>query len=377
MKKLIFFKQGSFSNTNDSVINSLRKMMPNIEIIVFDINQIVRKHLSKFFLTNFLELVKKYGLEIIIGKRELEESFWQTAYIFQKVRNLVRDIHKDIKPDFSFQTQSIFDCSNPGTPHFVYTDHTYETRKEYPCHGQFYWSSTRPNWLINLEAEIYANAQIIFTMSNNISQVLSEKYKIPNSKIVKVNCGCNVPPEELLKIPITINRYKNKKILFVGKEWDRKGGPELIKAFSILKRLHPSAQLIICGCTPKIRESNVEIVGKIPLEKVILHYAQSSIFCLPSKQEPFGIVWLEAMLSGLPIIALSLGAAKDFVIEKKTGLLVIPNDIDDLAKAMTYYIENPQFALACAQNGRTFVTNEYSWEKTCSQIANKITPYIL
>ena len=63
--------------------------------------------------------------------------------------------------------------------------------------------------------------------------------------------------------------YGNKQILFVGVDWQRKGGPELIEAFKRVLQKHPDARLAIVGCSPELSTPNCDIVGRVPVDQVV------------------------------------------------------------------------------------------------------------
>ena len=87
------------------------------------------------------------------------------------------------------------------------------------------------------------------------------------------------------------------------------------------------------------------------------------IFSLPSYNEGFGIVYLEAMANGKPVIGVK-GQGIDGVVEhEKNGMLVKPKDIDSLDKALTYLIENPQIAKKMGERARKSILENYTWEK--------------
>lgn len=88
----------------------------------------------------------------------------------------------------TFQTQSSFDASIPGTPHFLYTDHTHKTNLSYPGYDQKDYLGEK--W-IDLENNIYHNATVNFTMSTNIAKSISEDYSCDIGKVTCVYCGAN------------------------------------------------------------------------------------------------------------------------------------------------------------------------------------------
>jgi glycosyltransferase involved in cell wall biosynthesis len=73
---------------------------------------------------------------------------------------------------------------------------------------------------------------------------------------------------------------KSKNILFVGVEWQRKGGPILLKVFEQVLARYPDASLTIVGCNPKnINLPNCNIIGKVSVDQVIEYYNSANVFC--------------------------------------------------------------------------------------------------
>jgi len=131
-------------------------------------------------------------------------------------------------------------------------------------------------------------------------------------------------------------RFRAKNILFVGIDWKRKGGPVLLEAFRRVRHAHPEATLTIVGRSPEVTQPGVEVVGRLPLIEVARYYRSASIFCLPTLNEPFGLVLLEAFSYGLPIVATRIGAIPEIVEDGESGYLVGPQNTDELADRLIY-----------------------------------------
>jgi glycosyltransferase involved in cell wall biosynthesis len=160
------------------------------------------------------------------------------------------------------------------------------------------------------------------------------------------------------------DNYRNQRILFVGVDWERKGGPELAAAFKIVQQRHPNARLTIVGCSPQLELRNCEIVGRVPIEQMKNYYAQASVFCMPTRLEPFGIVFVESLLNKIPIVATNLGALPDIVENGKSGYLVEPNNAAELARALGELLSNAEKCSRFGEYGYRAVLERYSWDAT-------------
>jgi glycosyltransferase involved in cell wall biosynthesis len=370
-RRLLFFRLGSFSNINRPVLEGLRAQLPSTEFVDVDLAQMIRQR-SSLFIGNVAAAALTYGVDVLRGRRERSDGFLTTRYLFQGVRALAAELHREHQADCSFQTQSLFDCSHPGVPHFVYTDHTYASSLEYRSYGRYAWAPVRRPWLIDLERTIYRNAACTFTMSRNVEHKLTGYYGVAHDAAQCVFAGANVDEGPLIQMASTLERYRARHVLFVGVEWERKGGPELVRAFSEALKVFPDARLTIVGCTPPVDVPGIEVVGRATLEHLVEHYAKASIFALPTRHEPFGIVYLEAMAAGLPVVAPRQGGIPDFVLDGRTGLLVEPEDEAGLADALITLLGDPERCRRLGEAGRAHFRTQYSWKTSCEAMARRI-----
>ena len=164
------------------------------------------------------------------------------------------------------------------------------------------------------------------------------------------------------RLKTTNSDYTQAQILFVGLDWQRKGGPDLVEAFKLVRERCPEAKLTIVGANPGLQIPGCEVAGKVPPEALDRYYQEASVFCLPTYLEPFGIVFIEAMTAHLPIVATRVGAIPDFVEEGKNGYLVEPGDIPGLANALLQLLKNPEQCRSFGEYGFRLTQERYSWE---------------
>ncbi|MCR9014615.1 glycosyltransferase family 4 protein [Aquiflexum gelatinilyticum] len=295
-------------------------------------------------------------------RKGLKENEKKSGYFWELTNRLIKNAAKSQDYLFTFQTQSNFDGKIGPFPHFIYTDHTHLVNLEYP---EYLEENLNVKSWQRKEKDFYKRSQGIFTMSNHVKNSLLNQYQIDPKKVKCVFAGANITQTDII---YPLGRYQRKKILFVGVDWERKGGPELIEAFKLVLKAHPEAQLDIVGCNPKIDVPNVKIWGKLPIKEVKKIYESASIFCMPSKREPFGIVYLEAMAYKLPIVALKIGALPDFVEEGKTGFLVNHREIKIMADRLIQLLDQPTLAKEMGETSYKKVKEQYTWENSVSEI---------
>ncbi len=131
-------------------------------------------------------------------------------------------------------------------------------------------------------------------------------------------------------------------ILFVGKTFVPKGGPELLEAFARVRRAHPAARLaIVASSAPAALPPGATFHGLLGKEALARLYATASIFALPTRREAFGLSFVEAMAFGLPAIGSRIEAIPEIIADGETGLLVPPGDPAALAEAISTLLGRP------------------------------------
>ena len=140
-------------------------------------------------------------------------------------------------------------------------------------------------------------------------------------------------------------RRTGTTILFVGRLEKRKGVLELVRAFAAVAQARPGSRLVLVGDGPlrrpveaeirRLRLAGVSLEGQVPRALLPSYYAGADLFCAPSlAAESFGIVLLEAMASGLPVVASSVAGYAALVEAETEALLVAPGDTDRLSAAL-------------------------------------------
>ncbi len=363
--KIAFIRLRDWPLANVRVKEIVINEFSEFEVDTINVGALIKRHPFIIFV-NILQIILYYGKDVLLGHKKIRAAFWHTPYIFNSIKKLLTKRLSRENYLFTFQMQSIVDCSIPNTPHFVYTDHTHLANLTYRDYNlkKLY----RQEW-IDLEKKIYQNASLVFVRSSNILDSLVEQYGIHSEKIKCVFSGSNVVVNE---ISTTDKDYSNQNILFVGLEWERKGGPELIEAFKIVLKKFPKATLTIVGANPQIQVPNTKIIGKVSPGSLINYYKEASIFCLPTRLEPFGIAFLEAMQARLPIIGTNIGAVPDFVEDSFNGLLVEPGDINGISNALIKLLEQPENCRIYGERSKEIADNKYNWQAVGKRIKQHI-----
>ncbi len=186
-----------------------------------------------------------------------------------------------------------------------------------------------------------------------------------------VNTKKFVPP---IKVDIKKKLgIRGPMVLSVQRLHPRKGLNYLIDAIPIILDEIPSAKFVIVGKgSEKIKiekkinalriENSVKLVGFVPESELHHYYANCDLFVLHSLYEAFGIVLLEAMACGKPVVATKCGGVPEVVINGKTGLLLPPRKPNELAGACIKILQNPEMKQKMGQNGLNRVLKRFSWD---------------
>ncbi len=353
---------------DDSVGAMLARAFPELRVEPVTVRELLadRRTLS-FRARNRLSAISEYGGLALRRRTRLSYYGPWTSYYFDAVKRAAAERLSESDHTISFQTESLFDASVPGVPHFVYTGHAALASLDYPG---FDARDLMRRWL-PLESSIYANAATVFTHSEHTSRWLVEGYGCPPERVVCVHSGGN-PPAPSAPPCFDEARYAAKRILFAGLRWEVKGGPQLVAAFRRVRERHPDATLTIVGCTPDVDVPNCHVVGRVPLHEMPAYYETASVFCLPTTKEAFGRVFVEALSHGLPVVATNFGPIPELVIEGDTGHLVDSGDVRSLADRLVGLLDDPARCRRLGRRGYGLAQERYNWETTGMRIRRTV-----
>lgn len=352
---------GTFSGTNGQIVPQLSAAFPELPLQEFDVAAWLRSD-RRLMAGAAAHVLAESGPRAFAGRARFRQELYRSAYLDRRIGEEMRSRAGDRDYAFSFQTQSMYDASVPGLPHFVYTDHTAMANSYYP---DFDPGDVDREW-IEREREIYRNATLTFTMSEHVSRSLVEHYGIAPERISCVYAGSNV--EMRPRHPAT----DRPEVLFVGREWERKGGPQLAEAMVLVRERHPGATLVVAGCRPELEAEGVRVLGDVPAATVSELFAAASVFCMPTRAEPFGLVFVEALSCEVPVVSTNIGALPDIVQEGETGFLVAPDDTPALAAAIVKLLDDPEEARQFGVVGRQRMLDRYTWSHVADSMAAQI-----
>jgi glycosyltransferase involved in cell wall biosynthesis len=162
-----------------------------------------------------------------------------------------------------------------------------------------------------------------------------------------------------------------------------KGIQHVIKVLPSIRSVVPGVRYTIVGAggTEKflyrlasnlgVREL-VRIIGRVTDSGLAEIYQRSDIFVMPSLKEGFGIVYLEAMSHGMPVVAGNHGGAREAVVDGKTGYLVDFGDLQGLSRAITRLLQDRDLRLRMGDSGRTWVQKSFSFDHFSERVSEEV-----
>jgi len=226
-----------------------------------------------------------------------------------------------------------------GSTHIVHQ--TEVLRVAYDEIGQPFTDT--PQEIVDREMREYDLADAIAVPSTIAAESFIRR-GIPEEKLIVSRLGVDL--DAFRPDPESAGRAERPRILCVGAVGVRKGAETLIRA---VDKLRGAAELHLVGVVEdgfralldRLPLEHVVLAGAVPHHALVETYRGADIFCLPSVEEGFGMVVLEAMASGLPVVVSDQVGARD-AISGKAGIVVPVADVDALAEALRTIVEDPQ-----------------------------------
>lgn len=222
---------------------------------------------------------------------------------------------------------------------------------------------------MDVQRRVLRGAHHIFAWTQWVRRSYIEDYGIPPQKVTVVYTGAN------MRFPADLKATRNPhQILFVGIDWERKGGPQLVEGFRLLRRRLPDAELVIVGCRPDVDCSGVRVVGFLKPgdaadeRRLAKLYLESSCFALMSDFEPLGIVMIEAFNAALPVVAYDSGSRAEIIRNGESGLLCPDREPQTIADALFEVLSDRTLHSAMAQEAKRLASSVFTWEIVVDKI---------
>ena len=237
--------------------------------------------------------------------------------------------------------------------------------------------------VIAREQRAYEKAATIFTFSEAVRQAFITQVGLPPARVVTTYAGPNLDLSQIPDRSHIPGPDAQPTVLFIGREFERKGGDLLLRAFTRVRAKIPKARLLVVGPQAlTIQEPGVTNLGLLrkdnPREwaQLIAAYRSADVFCFPTRYEPFGIVILEAMLFGLPCVATRTGAIPEMIQEGETGYLVPPEDVDTLTARLVALLSDRGLSCRLGESGRKRAEESFTWPAVTANMVEVMQRFV-
>ena len=256
---------------------------------------------------------------------------------------------------------------------FVATLHSLEFKRS----GGIY--SVESRMIENVEWWSTYEAGIVIVCSGSMKRDVVERFATPEAKVWVLPNGINpVEFQGALDKGSVRSRYgvfgDDRLVLFVGRLTPQKGCEYLIRA---LQRLPHNIKLIIVGdgwmrgsleseAYTTGQSWRVRFTGFLPDREVISLMKVADVLVVPSVYEPFGVVALEGMAAGAPVVASNVDGLAEVVHHEHNGIIVHPRDPDSIAWGVQRVLSDPGNSTRLVQNAAKDIKERYSWDAVAS-----------
>ena len=348
-------RQSTWSGTCFGLFSALQKRLVLTDCNLRDDDQAVLLH----------RVLRKLGLEV--------HDFNMTLMDKQR-RKAQRTVGDGASVVFQF-SEILFDTDNRRT--FIYQDLSVDYVR-YLCetspnvfslsgYGNLKGDAIRRR--ADFQNKYYQSCSGIFTMGKWFANDLIRRCGVQEAKVHHVGGGINLD-----KSLIDYSSKRGNKILFVGRDFVRKGGEITLKAFQILRERCKDVELYIAGPSTSPLKQDMEGVryfGDCSHEKLAGLFNECDIFVMPSYFEAYGLVFIEALAYGLPCIGRNVYEMPYFIKNGETGLLLEDDDAGVLAQMMDRLLHDEAIK-ANVRAKRDWYVNEYSWDTVAGRIVDVI-----
>ncbi|MEW5922106.1 MAG: glycosyltransferase family 4 protein [Bacillota bacterium] len=230
----------------------------------------------------------------------------------------------------------------------------------------------------------------VICCSRYMLEELQHVFRLPPDKLTVIPNGIRIEVAEEEGPPLPENLYDPlaRLIFYVGRLVPEKGVQVMLEAAPAIISRFSRARFVIAGTGPfeeylKTRTREMGLTDKVIFTGYIDErtknelYRSASVAVFPSLYEPFGIVALEAMVIGTPLVVSSCGGLDEIVDHEVEGLKIYPGDAGSLADQVCRLLEDEQWAASLAERAYAKALKKYSWEKIAEKTSEVYREIVL
>jgi len=222
-------------------------------------------------------------------------------------------------------------------------------------------------------AKVFEEADKVVLVSAKLKEIAEASIGF-TEKLIVISNGIDPQDISLGESTLASKYVGHRVILSVSSLIKRKGIGVNLRAISRLRSKYPNLKYLVIGDGPESSllrqltrdldlDCQVEILGELPHKLVMDYMALADIFSLPSWNESFGMVYIEAAMHAKPVIACEGEGISDIFENNKTAIFVKPKNVESLVEGMDFLLGNPEKARELGERAKKLVLENYTWEK--------------
>ncbi|MGA7954598.1 MAG: glycosyltransferase family 4 protein [Gloeobacterales cyanobacterium] len=366
IENLLVTGENVFIDRRKFLFVEMANQLKNIEFLPREMEWYEKKYIKQF--------IKAFYTMRMLSRSKANSLFEKNAgaFILKSKRSEHRISQLERTPDYVFH---IFGTYSPfwersDIPYAVYLDYTMAlAEKAWTPWATFSSRKERDAWL-KCETQLYQRSHHLFVMSDIVKNSLIEDYRIDARKITTVGLSSIFrEPYEGLKT------FGSQRILFIGSDFERKGGDIVLKAFKFVKEKLPNVSLTMVGKKLKTSIEGIETPGSISshatLEQLFLN---ADLAIAPAHCEPMGIFILDAMSCGVPCIvsANDWNGIPEFLEHGVDGIKINQLCPELLANHIISLLENTSTLESMSHAARNIVKTQLNWKAIAHKIMQTV-----
>ena len=344
---------------------TFRERYPEIEFNSLHLTDYFKKdfqgRLAYWLLNKRLPGSTKTDYDFHRWRTELANSFFARRYLEKTLKNYQPDVLHIHTQGIAYLAVSLLK-KFPSVVSIDYTAALLASEHPAPAHITY-----KP--IIASEQRCFDAASHIITWSERARNSVIEHYGISPTKVTAI------PPPAASEFFSKLNSKQSAteskpRLLFVGNDFVRKGGQDVLEVFLESLSLSASLDIVTNASVNLPTGANLRIHrGISPLSAEMLQlYQNADIFVMPTHEDVYGIVFIEAMAAGLPCIGTKVMAVPELVQDGVNGFTIAVGDRAALRKALFKLIDNPELRLSMGIAGRKLALEKFDARANCKKI---------
>jgi len=317
--------------------------------------------------------VKVYRAAVELG----HPNFLTWVLLFNHfMEKLAAQLCRKVKPDVIHAHDWLVSPSAISLKQYVNTPliltvHSTEVGRAQGLHGPDSFTIDGFEWWATYEAH-----RVIVT-SEAMKNEVSDHFKLPKNKIETIPNAVDLKTFEISVDRQSVRRKyvapNEKMVLFTGRLTPQKGVEYLVHAVPLILQRDPEAKIVVVG-EGWLRDGLENLVRSIGCQNKVLFtgflperdleeiMVSADVLVMPSVYEPFGIVALEGMAAGVPVVASRTGGLAEVINHGQTGILVYPRNPESIAWGINQVLSDQSYAQQLIKNAKDKLRNVYSWD---------------